>query len=154
MTAPPVARAPMICMIKTLMESTRETPDTADSPTAATITTSTIPTSTAMICSTIRGARSFIICFLENISYLPLSLIIPTNSHRSSKFSSFQQIPSHDSRRPFFLSGLWLGICCRISVAHSYCRIFIAAFRSSRNPWPSWRCCRTSLRPESDSRYP
>ena len=70
-TAPPVARAPMICMIRTLMESTRDTPDTAASPTAATITTSTIPTSTAMICSTIRGASSFISCFLENMLHLP-----------------------------------------------------------------------------------
>ena len=68
-TAPPVASAASICMISTLTESTKETPETAVSPTAATIITSTMPTSTANICSTIRGARSFNKSFLENIDY-------------------------------------------------------------------------------------
>ncbi len=69
-TAPPVARADKSCMIKILMESTSATPETAASPTAATITTSTMPTNTARICSTIKGPNNWIKSFLENNIFL------------------------------------------------------------------------------------
>ena len=44
MTAPPVARAVKILMIKSMTVSTRETPETAASPTRATMMESASPT--------------------------------------------------------------------------------------------------------------
>ena len=56
--APPVARAANRLIRSTMMLSTRDTPDTADSPTLATMILSAIPTRTARNCSTIRGRIS------------------------------------------------------------------------------------------------
>ena len=70
-TAPPVAMAARSCISSRLMESTRETPDTAASPTSATITTSSIPTSTERNCSIISGTNSRIRSFLENMAFTP-----------------------------------------------------------------------------------
>ncbi len=57
-TAPPVARAEKICINKMLMESTREMPDTAASPTFVTITVSAMPMVTASSCSMTSGTSS------------------------------------------------------------------------------------------------
>ena len=54
-TAPPVASAAKTLISRIIMLSTSETPDTADSPTLATMMESAMPTSTASSCSTIRG---------------------------------------------------------------------------------------------------
>ena len=55
-TAPPVARAVNRLMSRTLMESTRDTADTAASPTLATITESAMPTNMERNCSATRGS--------------------------------------------------------------------------------------------------
>ena len=55
-TAPPVAKAVNKLISSTLMESTRETADTAASPTPATMTESAMPTNMAKNCSATRGS--------------------------------------------------------------------------------------------------
>lgn len=53
-------------MISVLIESTKDTPETAASPTAETMTTSAMPTKTARICSIIKGIRRRRRSFFEN----------------------------------------------------------------------------------------
>ena len=66
-TAPPVARAARMLMMRLLNMSTRETPDTAASPTEEIIMVSAMPTVMARVCSRIRGMISFFKSLLENI---------------------------------------------------------------------------------------
>ncbi len=66
-TAPPVAKAANSPISRKLILSTKETPDTAASPTLATMIPSAIPTVTANICSIISGIINFISSFLVNI---------------------------------------------------------------------------------------
>ena len=65
-TAPPVESAARSWMISVLIESTKDTPETAASPTAETMTTSAMPTKTARICSIIKGIRRRRRSFFEN----------------------------------------------------------------------------------------
>ncbi len=67
-TAPPVARAAKILIKRTLIVSTRETPETALSPAADTMIISAIPTATAKNCSIISGTINLFKSFLENIN--------------------------------------------------------------------------------------
>ena len=62
------------------MESTSATPETAVSPTAATITTSAMPTKTARSCSTKSGPNRRIISFRENIPILLSSVSLCFNN--------------------------------------------------------------------------
>ena len=55
-TAPPVDTAANTLIIRLLIMSTKDTPDVAASPALETIMVSAMPTVTARICSTIRGA--------------------------------------------------------------------------------------------------
>ena len=55
MTAPPVARAERIWIIKTFSVSTSDTLETAASPTPATISVSAMPMVTLRVCSSSRG---------------------------------------------------------------------------------------------------
>ena len=64
-TAPPVASAAKILMIRIIILSTSDTPDTAASPTFATIIESAIPTKTANNCSITKGPIRFASSRLE-----------------------------------------------------------------------------------------
>ena len=70
-TAPPVASAASTLMMRLLNISTRETPETAASPTEEIIIVSAIPTVMARVCSRISGIISFFRSLLENIMMLP-----------------------------------------------------------------------------------
>ena len=65
-TAPPVPNAANTLMSSTMILSTRDTPDTAASPTLATMMLSAIPTRTASICSMISGMMRAISARLSN----------------------------------------------------------------------------------------
>ena len=70
-TAPPVASADKICIRRTLMLSTSETPDTAASPQEDTINVSIRPMLIDKNCSTIRGMINFFSdCLSNNIGIL------------------------------------------------------------------------------------
>ena len=85
---PPVARAVIIMSTRLLMESTSETPDTAASPTRATIMVSAVPIRAVNSCSTISGINSMARSFLENS--LPFSC--------STMSSSFRAVCANDNR--------------------------------------------------------
>ena len=57
-TAPPVDRAEKMLMIRMLMLSTRDTPETTDSPAVVTIIVSAMPTVISSSCSMTRGIMS------------------------------------------------------------------------------------------------
>jgi hypothetical protein len=65
-TAPPLAIAAKTANTRLLIISTRETPDTAASPTAEIMTVSIIPTVIASVCSKIRGTINALNSFGEN----------------------------------------------------------------------------------------
>jgi len=65
-TAPPVASAVMIWIIRVLKVSTRLTPDTAASPTDDTIRVSARPMVTLRACSAISGSSSVVSCWRVN----------------------------------------------------------------------------------------
>jgi hypothetical protein len=74
-TAPPVQSAVKMLMISTLSESTSETPETADSPTPAIMTTAARPTVIARSCSSIRGIMSCLNAAVVNIGRCPAGCI-------------------------------------------------------------------------------
>ena len=91
-TAPPVAMAAKIWMMRIMMESTNDTADTADSPTLAIITVSIMPTVTVKSCSMISGQISFFKSLLLNnraffscISINKLRLLYPDAETRFYK---------------------------------------------------------------------
>ena len=69
-TAPPVARAENMLMSRIMMLSTRDTPETAASPTLEIIMESARPTVTVRSCSMISGMISFFKSLLVNNSFL------------------------------------------------------------------------------------
>ena len=74
MTAPPVAMAVNTLISRILSVSTREIPETAVSPTPATMIVSAIPTKTARNCSMISGRISRLMAAFENIGASSISL--------------------------------------------------------------------------------
>ena len=66
-TAPPPAKAVNMCIKSKFKVSTRETPDTADSPVLETIMESNMPTVIASSCSMNKGIIIFIKSVLEKI---------------------------------------------------------------------------------------
>ena len=75
-TAPPVAMAEKMLIRRMLMLSTSDTPDTAASPTFATIMVSAMPMVTARICSIISGTIRRRSSSLENNMDFPHPLRI------------------------------------------------------------------------------
>ncbi len=72
--APPVERAANTCSSRILIESTSETPETATSPTLATIRVSAMPMVAASTCSIISGTISRTRSFLVNKTHSTFSL--------------------------------------------------------------------------------
>ena len=78
-TAPPVDRAEKILMIRMLILSTRDTPDTTDSPALVTIMVSAMPTVIRSSCSTTRGIMSRTRSWLENMGFWALTVVSMTH---------------------------------------------------------------------------
>jgi hypothetical protein len=86
-TAPPVASAVMIWIIRVLKLSTRLTPETAASPTDETIRVSARPMVTLRACSAMSGSSSATSCCRVNIGgFLNLDAVINSSVSRAIEF--------------------------------------------------------------------
>lgn len=97
-TAPPVARAAKMLMIRTLMRSTSATLETAASPAEETIMMSAMPTMTARNCSIIKGRMSLRRACLLNTgqsSFLFVAVFQYSRSNPGGTRGKTHGIPCH-----------------------------------------------------------
>ena len=94
-TAPPVASAVMICIIRVLKVSTRLTPDTAASPTDDTIRVSARPMVTLRACSAMSGSSRAVSCWRVNKGFVSNFVLVIRSSAPPPKglFQSIQTYP-------------------------------------------------------------
>ena len=79
-TAPPVASAVMICIIRVLKVSTRLTPDTAASPTDDTMRVSARPMVTLRACSAMSGSSRAVSCRRVNKGFVSNFVLVIRSS--------------------------------------------------------------------------
>ena len=94
-TAPPVASAVMICIIRVLKVSTRLTPDTAASPTDDTMRVSARPMVTLRACSAMSGSSRAVSCWRVNKGFVSNFVLVIRSSAPPPKglFQSIQTYP-------------------------------------------------------------